>query len=112
MISPTTIIPGAIAVGVANVFYKERAFNLFSIAAAYLGVLGYLLLGHMINDWPEQVRLYMGLAGIFSLIVLGVRYPTLGAFLLDDDQQPHQRRSWSSALVNEPVIMTLRNPHP
>ena len=56
-ISPTTIIPGAIAVGVANAFYKERAFNLVTICAAYLGVLGYLLLGHMINDWPEQVRL-------------------------------------------------------
>ena len=81
-ISPTTIIPGAIAVGVANVFYKERAVNLVTVCAAYLGVLGYLLLGHMINDWPEQVRLYMGLAGIFSLVVLGIRYPLLGYFLI------------------------------
>ena len=31
-ISPTTIIPGAIAVGVGNVFYKERALNLVTIA--------------------------------------------------------------------------------
>ena len=54
----------------------------------------------------------MGLAGIFSLIVLGVRYPMLGAVPTHDDQQPHERRSWSSALVNEPVIMTLRMPHP
>ena len=81
-ISPETIIPGAIAVGVGNVFYKERAVNIYSIAAAYLGVLGYLLLGHMINDWPEQVRLYMGLAGIFSLVVLGIRYTALGLFLI------------------------------
>ena len=81
-ISPTTIIPGAIAVGVANVFYKERAVNLVTVCAAYLGVLDYLLLGHMINDWPEQVRLYMGLAGIFSLVVLGIRYPLLGYFLI------------------------------
>jgi hypothetical protein len=42
-ISPETIIPGAIAVGVANVVYKERAFNLVTICAAYLGILGYLL---------------------------------------------------------------------
>jgi hypothetical protein len=82
LISPTTIIPGAIAVGVGNVFYKERAFNLVTISAAYLGILGYLLLGHMVNDWPEQVRLYMGMAGIFSLIVLGIRYPAFGAFML------------------------------
>jgi hypothetical protein len=30
-ISPETIVPGAIAVGVGNVFYKERAFNLVTI---------------------------------------------------------------------------------
>ena len=81
-ISPETIIPGAIAVGVGNVFYKERAFNLVTICAAYLGILGYLMLGHIGNDWPEQVRLYMGLAGIFSLIVLGKRYPRFGLFML------------------------------
>ena len=61
-ISPKTIIPGAIAVGVGNVFYKERAVNLVTICAAYLGILGYLMLGHIDNDWPEQVRLYMGWA--------------------------------------------------
>jgi hypothetical protein len=81
-ISPETIIPGAIAVGVGNVFYKERAFNLVTIAAAYLGILGYMILGHMGHDLPEQVRLYMGFAGIFSLIVLGKRYPTFGYFLI------------------------------
>ena len=81
-ISPETIIPGAIAVGVGNVFYKERAFNLVTISAAYLGILGYLMLGHIGNEWPETVRLYMGLAGIFSLIVLAKRYPGFGAFML------------------------------
>lgn len=81
-VSPETIIPGAVAVGVGVVFYKERAVNLVTICAAWLGILGYLMLGHMINDWPEQVRLYMGLAGIFSLIVLGKRYPMFGLFLL------------------------------
>ena len=81
-ISPTTIIPGAIAVGVGNVVYKERAFNLVTLSAAYLGILGYLLLGHTINDWPEQVRLYMGLAAIFSLVVLGIRFPMFGLFLI------------------------------
>ena len=53
-ISPTTIIPGAIAVGVGNVFYKERAFNLVTISAAYLGILGYLLLGHMATTGPNR----------------------------------------------------------
>ena len=52
-ISPETIIPGAIAVGVGNVFYKERAFNLVTICAAYLGILGYLMLGHIGSEWPE-----------------------------------------------------------
>ena len=32
-ISPETIIPGAIAVGVGNVFYKERAVNLVTICS-------------------------------------------------------------------------------
>ena len=81
-ISPETIIPGAIAVGVGNVFYKERAFNLVTICAAYLGILGVLATRTYGNEWPEQVRLYMGLAAIFSLIVLGKRYPMFGLFLL------------------------------
>ena len=81
-ISPETIIPGAIAVGVGNVFYKERAVNLVTICAAYLGILGYLMLGHIGSDWPETVRLYMGMAAIFSLIVLGKRYPKFGYFLI------------------------------
>jgi hypothetical protein len=81
-ISPETIVPGAIAVGVANVAYKERAVNLVTICAAYIGILGYLMLGHIGSEWPETVRLYMGLAGIFSLIVLGKRYPMFGLFLL------------------------------
>ena len=59
-LSPTTIIPGAVAVGVGNVIYKERALNLVTICAVYLGMLGYLLLAHAITDWPENVRLYMG----------------------------------------------------
>ena len=101
-ISPETIIPGAIAVGVGNVFYKERAVNLVTISAAYLGILGYLMLGHMTNDWPEQVRLYMGLAGIFALIVLGKRYPMFGSFLIimimsaisRGRYYPYYRRRW------------------
>jgi hypothetical protein len=71
-ISPETIIPGAIAVGVGNVFYKERAVNLVTICAAYLGILGYLMLGHIGSEWPETVRLYMGMGAIFALIVLGI----------------------------------------
>jgi hypothetical protein len=82
LISPTTIIPGAIAVGVANVVYKERALTLVTVCAGYLGVLAYLLLGHMIADWPETVRLYMGLAGVFALVILGKRFPMFGYFLI------------------------------
>ena len=74
-ISPETIIPGAIAVGVGNVFYKERAFNLVTI-------LGYLMLGHIGSEWPETVRLYMGMGAIFALIVLGKHYPWFGWCML------------------------------
>ena len=81
-ISPETIIPGAIAVGVGNVFYKERAVNLVTICAAYLGILGYWMLGHIGSEWPETVRLYMGMGAIFALIVLGKRYPKFGYFLI------------------------------
>ena len=81
-ISPETIIPGAIAVGVGNVFYKERAFNLVTIAAAYLGILGYLMLGHIGNDLPEQVRLWMGMGAIVAFIVLGRRFPRFGWCML------------------------------
>ena len=81
-ISPETIIPGAIAVGVGNVFYKERAVNLVTICAAYLGILGYLMLGHIGSEWPETVRLYMGMGAIFALIMLGKRYPKFGYFLV------------------------------
>ena len=41
-LSPTTIIPGAVAVGVGNVIYKERALNLVTICAVYLGVMAIL----------------------------------------------------------------------
>ena len=44
--------------------------------------MGYLLLAHAITDWPENVRLYMGFGGIFSLVVLGKRYPMFGYFLI------------------------------
>jgi hypothetical protein len=81
-ISPGTIIPGAIAFGVGYTFHRERAVNLVTIAAAYLGILGYLLLGHMTNDWPEQVRLWMGMAAIFAFVILGKRYPMCGYILI------------------------------
>ena len=81
-LSPTTIIPGAVAVGVGNVIYKERALNLVTICAVYLGILAYLLLGHVGADWPENVRLWMGFAAIFALVVLGKRFPMFGYFLI------------------------------
>ena len=81
-LSPATIIPGAVAVGVGNVIYKERALNLVTICAVYLGILAYLLLGHSMDGWPENVRLYMGFAGICSLIILGKRFPMFGYFLI------------------------------
>jgi hypothetical protein len=81
-ISPETIIPGSIAFGVGYVFYKERAVNLVTICAAYLGVCLYPMLGHMITDWPEQIRLWMGFGIIFSLVILGKRFPMFGYFLI------------------------------
>jgi hypothetical protein len=81
-ISPETIIPGAIAVGVGNVIYKERALNLVTICAVYLGILAYLLLGHSIDGWPENVRLWMGFAAIIAFVILGKRFPMFGLFLL------------------------------
>ena len=102
-ISPETIIPGAIAVGVGNVFYKERALNLVTICAAYLGILGYMMLGHMDQRLPEQVRLWMGIAAIFALVVLGKRYPMFGYFLIvmimsaisrGGGYYPYRRRRW------------------
>jgi hypothetical protein len=81
-ISPETIIPGAIAVGVGLVFYKERTINLVTVCAAYLGISVYLLLAHALTDWPENVRLWMGFAMIFSLVILGKRFPLFGLFLL------------------------------
>ena len=65
-ISPETIIPGAVAVGVGNVFYKERAVNLVTICAAWLGIMAYLMLGHIGQSgqnrsdfgwaWPQSSR--------------------------------------------------------
>jgi hypothetical protein len=79
-ISPTTIIPGAIAVGVGNVIYRERALNLVTIAAAYLGVFAYLILAHV--TIPASVSIWMVAAAIFAFIILGMHYPTLGLFLI------------------------------
>lgn len=81
-ISPTTIIPGAIAVGVGNVFYKERALNLVTVCAAWLGIFAYLALAGALKALPEQVNLWMGFAVIFALIVLGKRFPMFGYFLI------------------------------
>jgi hypothetical protein len=98
MLSPTTIIPGSIAFGVGYSFYKERAVNLVTICAAYLGICAYLLLGHMV-DWPEQVRLYMGWGMIFSVIVLAIRFPVFGWILLTiiataGNRGYYRRRRW------------------
>lgn len=80
--SPETLPAGSIAFMVGYVFYRERTVNLVTICAAYLGISLYLLLGHMINDWPEQVRLYMGWGMIFSIIILATRFPVFGWILL------------------------------
>ncbi len=81
-ISPETIIPGSIAVGVGLVIYKERAVNLVTICAAYLGILAYLALGHNLAAIPENVRLWMGMGGIVALVILGKRFPMFGLFLI------------------------------
>ena len=82
ILSPETLPTGSIAVMVGVVFYKERAFNLVTISAAWLGIMAYLILGHIGHEWPENVRLWMGFASIFSLIVLGKHYPWFGWCML------------------------------
>jgi hypothetical protein len=81
LLSPGTIIPGAIAVGVGNVFYKERAITLPAVCAAWLGVLAYLALAGALKHSGE-INLWLGLSAIFALAVLGKRFPLLGVFLL------------------------------
>ena len=56
--------------------------NLVTISAAWLGIMAYLILGHIGHEWPENVRLWMGFASIFSLIVLGKHYPWFGWCML------------------------------
>ena len=102
-LSPATIIPGAVAVGVGNVIYKERALNLVTICAVYLGILAYLLLGHSMDGWPENVRLYMGFAGILLAHHPGQTFPNV--WLLPDrhDRQrvlSRQRRPLPPQVVN------------
>jgi hypothetical protein len=101
-ISPTTIIPGAIAVGVGNVFYRERAVNLVTICAAYLGVWLYIALGHMAHYFSNDVLVWMGWAAVFSVVVLAARFPTLRYFLVimicsavsRGGYYPYRRRRW------------------
>lgn len=80
--SPETIIPGAIAFMVGYVFYRERAVTLPSICAAYLGFWLYICLGHIGYGWPDGVKIWMAWGAIFSLVILGKRYPMCGWFLL------------------------------
>ena len=82
LLSPGTLPVGSVAFMVGYVIYRERTINLVTVCATYLGVCLYLLLGHMITDWPQEIRLWIGFGMIFSVIVLGVRYPVLGAFML------------------------------
>ena len=74
--------PNSVAVLVGLVFYKERAINIVTISAAWLGILAYLLLAHALTGMPENVIIWMGMAAIFALIVLGKRFPMFGLFLL------------------------------
>jgi len=79
---PQSIVPGAVAFGVGYSYYRERGINLASIAATWLGVTAYLALAHIGVDWPEQVRLWIGMGALMSVIVLCFRYPMFGFLIL------------------------------
>jgi hypothetical protein len=81
-ISAETIIPGAIAFGVGYSYYRERGVNLASIAATWLGVTGFLALAHVGGEWPHQVRLWIGMGSLMSVIVLVLHYPMFGFLVL------------------------------
>ena len=77
------IVTSAVAILVGIVLYKERAINLVTISAAFLGTfLLYLLFVNHSQPLPQFLVWPLLGATIFSLFVLGKRFPMFGLFLI------------------------------
>ena len=79
---PESLPVGLVAFMVAYVYYRERTVNLPTICATYLGVWLYIALGQMAPYFSNDALVWMGWAAVFSLVILGVRYPWCGIILL------------------------------
>ena|SRR4051794_4693255 len=97
--SPETIVPGLVAFMVGYVWYRERTVNISSLCAAYLGFWLYICLGHIGYDWPNGVKIWMAWGAIFSVVILGKRFPVFGWILLTiiataGNRGYYRRRRW------------------
>jgi hypothetical protein len=77
------IITSAVAILVGLVLYKERAINLVTISAVFLGsFLLYLLFVNHGQPLPQFLVWPLLGASIAALVVLGKRSPMFGLFLI------------------------------
>ena len=75
------VITSAVAILVGIVIYKERAINLVTISAVWLGFFMLLLISGG-QSLPQFLVWPMLGASIASLFVLGKRFPMFGLFLI------------------------------
>ena len=75
------IITSAVAILVGIVLYKERAINLVTISAVWLGFFMLLLISGG-QPLPQFLVWPMLGASIAALFVLGKRFPMFGLFLI------------------------------
>jgi hypothetical protein len=77
------LVTSAVAILVGLVLYKERAINLVTISAAFLGsFLLYLLFVNHGQPIPQFLVWPLLAASIAALFVLGKRFPMFGLFLI------------------------------
>ena len=75
------IVTSAVAILVGLVIYKERAINLVTISAVWLGFFMLLLISGG-QPLPQFLVWPLLAASIASLFVLGKRFPMFGLFLI------------------------------
>jgi hypothetical protein len=77
------LVTSAVAILVGIVLYKERAINLVTISAAFLGgFLLYLLFVNHGQPLPQFLVWPLLAASFAALVVLGKRFPMFGLFLI------------------------------
>ena len=77
------IITSAVAILVGLVIYKERAINLVTISAVWLGTfMLYILFVNHGQPLPQFLVWPLLGATIVALVVLGKRFPMFGLFLI------------------------------